>query len=355
MKLDLKTIVGLAVTIASLVWVFWGEDPAAILHHTLDANLPLLLLATLIAVAVIPIRALRWRWLLPASVSTSFPARHAAVAIGFAANNVLPARMGEFARVLVLGRRTGIPLGTVLGSLVLERVFDGLAVIGLLFASMASPSFPGWEVGGRDPRAIASGLALFTGALGVLLLALAVLPERSVHAIEWVAERILPEAFRRPLVDALRAFVHGLEILRDVRLFAIAIVWAFAQWVFIGLSYFLALRAYGIDVVSFPGALFVQSVVSLASAIPAAPGFFGLAEAASKLALQPWNVESERVVSYAIGFHIVGWIAITALGGYYAWKLGMRWSDMQASEEEVEDAVEHDPAIAAAVEEGGRR
>lgn len=355
MKLDLKTVVGLAVTVASLTWVFWGEDLSAIFHHTLDANLPLLFLAMLVAVAVIPIRALRWRWLLPASVPTSFSARHAAVAIGFAANNVLPARVGEFARVLVLGRRAGIPLGTVLGSLVLERVFDGFAVIGLLFFSMASPSFPGWEVGGRDPRAIASGLALVTGALGVVLLALAVFPERSVRVIEWVAGRILPRAFRRPLVDALRSFVLGLEVLRSVRLFAVAVVWAFAQWVFIGLSYFLALRAYGIDVVPFTGALFVQSVVSLASAIPAAPGFFGLAEAASKLALQPWAVESERVVSYAIGFHIVGWLAITALGAYYAAKVGVRWSDVQASEEVVEEEVEHDPAVVAALEEDGRK
>lgn len=352
MKLDLKTVVGLLVTIVSLVWVFWGEDPGEILHHTLDADLPLLLLAGVVAALGVPIRALRWRWLLPRSASASFHQRSAAVAIGFAANNVLPARVGEFARVYTLGRLTKIPFATVLGSLVLERVFDGFAIVGLLFASMAAPSFPAWEAGGTDPRAVARGVAVATGALGLLLLALAVMPERSVRVIGAVAERTLPRAFRRPLVDALHSFVAGLGVLRDARLFLAALAWAVGQWLFTGISYHLALRAYGLDVVSFSGALFVQSVVSLAAAVPAAPGFFGLSEAASKLALQPWPVESERVVSYAIGFHIVGWTLVTALGAWYASRLGLRWRDVQESEETVEVAVEKDPAVAPPDREG---
>lgn len=352
MKLDLKAVLGIAVTVVCLVWAFWGEDPGEIVRHTLEADLLLLGLAALMMTLGIPIRALRWRWLLPPNVRTSFEARHAAVAIGFAANNVLPARAGEFARVFALGRIGGVPFATVLSSLVLERVFDGFVIVALLFLAMSSPEFPALTAG-TDPRAFAWITAGIAAGLGSALLLLALLPERSVRAVEVVADAVLPESFRRPIVDALRSFVAGLDILRRPGLVLAAFAWAGAQWTFTGASFLFALRAYGIDEPGFVGGLFVQSVISIAVALPAAPGFFGVSEAASKVALAPWGVNETRVISYAIGFHIAGWLTVTALGFYYAWKHGVRWSDVQHSEEEVEEAVEHDPAMRGAGEARG--
>src|SRR5204862_522728 len=65
-----------------------------------------------------------------------------AVAIGFMANNLLPARAGEFARAWVASRNTPVRFTTALGSIGVERVFDGLTMLGLMAVAIAAPSFP---------------------------------------------------------------------------------------------------------------------------------------------------------------------------------------------------------------------
>ncbi len=348
MKLDKKTAAGFLITAACLWWAFRGEDLGEIAHVVAGADWLLLGLAALVATLGIPIRAMRWRVLLrPFAPDVPFPPRHAATAIGFAANNVLPARVGEFARAFALSRLARIPMPAVLGSMVIERVFDGLVIVSLLFVAMAAPSFPDIAVGGADPRIYARITAGIAGTLGLVLLALAIAPKRSVALVDRVAGAVLPESFRRPLVDSLHAFVGGLAVLRSPGLIALSALWAVGQWLFTGVSYLLALRAFGIDGVSYMGALFVQSVVSIAVAVPAAPGFFGVSEAASKLALAPWGLDATQVISYAIGYHIAGWIPVTALGFFLMWHSKLSWSEMRNSEETVEEAVEADPALGA--------
>ena len=354
MKLDKKAVFGLAITVACLVWVFWGVDFHELWRHLLDANWPLLLLAALLATLGMPFRALRWQSLLPPGQGSTFAARNAAVSIGFAANNVLPARVGEFARVLTFSRLSGVPLGTAFGSLVLERVFDGIVIVGLLFAAMAAPGFPGVAAGGTDPRVLANGVAVVAGGLALVLLGLAFFPAPSVRLGERVAG-VLPEAFRRPLTDALHSFVASLGVLRSPGRLLVTLLWAVAQWLFLSLSYLLAMRAFGITAPGMVGAVFMQAVTAVAVAVPAAPGFWGVQEAAAKIALSPWRVEEARLLSFAVGFHIAGWVPVTAMGAYYAWKLNLRLSDVQKAEEKVEDAVEHDPSIPQSAAEVERR
>lgn len=344
MRLDLKTVLGIVVTLAALTWAFWGVDFAEVWRHTLNANPFLLLLAAAMATAGMPIRALRWNSLLPPDRQASLHARNAAVSVGFAANNVLPARIGEFARVVVLNRLTRIPLGTALGSLVLERVLDGFVIVALLFAAMASPEFPGLREGGTDPRVYANYVALLAGGLGAVLLLLALFPRWSTRVGERVFG-VLPLSLRRPLVDALHSFVGSLAVLRSPGRLLVALVWSAAQWVFLSLSYWVAMRAYGITEPGLTGSFFIQAVVAVAVAVPAAPGFFGVQQAAAKIALAPWGVDEARILSFSIGFHIAGWLPVTALGAWYASRLNLRMSDMRKSEEEVEEAVESDPAL----------
>ncbi len=57
------------------------------------------------------------------------------------------------------------------------------------------------------------------------------------------------------------------------------------------------------------------------------------------------GVEKDRAVSFAIGFHLGGWISVTAIGIWYLWRLGLSWRDLRDSEEKVEEAVERDPSM----------
>lgn len=98
------------------------------------------------------------------------PARvHRASAVGFMAIMLLPLRLGELVRPYYLSRNTALSASALLGTAVVERVMDGLAMTALLFITLATYS------GGRATTfATGTGLvaaAIFSGALGMCLLA----------------------------------------------------------------------------------------------------------------------------------------------------------------------------------------
>lgn len=343
-----KTVVGIAAT-AFFLWltlreVKWHE----VATHLGEANWWLLGAAVLIATLGMHVRALRWKPLLePVAPGIPFRPRIASVCIGFAANNVFPARLGEFARTWVLARQANIPVTGAFASLVLERALDGIILVVFLLGSMALPGFPEIAAGSEGVRQGVEWMVRIVSVMLVGALVMAFFPTWTVGIAERIANAVLPKAVRRPLVDALHAFVGGLHVLRSPRLLAISVAWAVGQWAFLATSYVLAFRAFGITEPGYLGAVFLQSLVGMAVAIPAAPGFFGVFEAASVYGLGLWGVDRSRAVSFAISFHILGWLTVTGLGAYYAARLNIRLRDLKRTEEQVETAVEADDAIPA--------
>lgn len=341
-----KAVVGILVTAFFLYFALRGVDWREVGANLRDANHLLLGVAVLIASLGVYVRALRWGPLLePVAPGIGLRPRIAGVAIGLGANNVFPARVGEFARTWVLAREAKIPVTAALASVVLERMLDAVVLIGFLLGAMASPGFPELEGAGDNVQAGIRVIVGVSGFLLVVLFSLAIFPVRSVAFTERVANVLLPRAFRRPLVDALRAFVGGLHVLRSPRLLAVSLAWAVAQWTFLALSFLFAFRAFGITEPGYLGAIFLQSAIGVAVAIPSAPGFFGPFHAAAVWGLGLWGVEQSRAASFAIGFHLGGWVVVTALGAFYAVRLNVRLRDLRRSEEDVEDAVEADPSV----------
>ncbi|HEU4886137.1 MAG TPA: lysylphosphatidylglycerol synthase transmembrane domain-containing protein [Longimicrobium sp.] len=340
---SLKAVVGIAATVFFL-WVAlhevkWVEVGA----HLRDANWLLLSAAVVVSTLGMYIRAMRWKPLLePVAPDVGFRPRIAGVFIGFGANNVFPARLGEFARTWVLAREAKIPLTAAFASLVLERALDGLVMVVFLLVSMSLPAFPHIAPGGYNVQAGVRIVTAVTALMLGVLLAMAFQPRRAVAIAERIANALLPQAFRRPVVDALHAFIAGLHVLRNPRLLAVSVAWALFQWTFLAGSFVLAFRAFGITEPGFLGAVFLQSVIAVAVSLPAGPGFFGPFEAASVWGLGLWGVDKSRAVSFAIGFHLGGWLTVTLGGMYYAAKLNLRWRDLGRSEETVEEAVETD-------------
>lgn len=345
MKSRLKVAVGLAVTVFFLWFALRGVEWGDVWAHLREADYLLLGIAVVISTLGMNIRAMRWKALLaPVREDVPFHPRVAGTYVGFAANNVFPARVGEFARALVCARTAGLPVSAVFASLVVERVLDGLVMVVFLFGAMAWPSFPPPRSGQMDPRTAALILTVMAVGASLVLLAMALYPHRAVSVAE-KGTRILPTSFRRPIVDALRAFLGGLGVLRNPRLLLVSVAWALFQWAFLATSYVFAFRAFGITEPGLLGGVFLQSIIAIAVSIPSGPGFFGVFEAGAVAGLDLWGVEKDRAVSFAIGFHLGGWISVTAIGIWYLWRLGLSWRELRDSEEKVEEAVERDPSM----------
>jgi glycosyltransferase 2 family protein len=328
-----KVLLGLALSILLLGWTLRDVSLAVVLRHMGEADPLLFVLAIAIATAGFAVRAARWHVLLiPISRATGFRNRFAATTIGFAANNLLPARVGEVVRAFALGRLERIALPAAIGSLAVERVLDGVVLVAFLFLAAASPGFPSVTVAGVDVRAAALPIAavMMGGGLAFLLLALA--PARARSVGRGIARRFLPGRFQGPVLRAAAGFVTGLAALRDIRLLFLSVVWAVGQWLFLALSFYLGFRAFGIDEVGYVGALFLQSLVSLAVAIPSSPGFFGPFEAAARIGLELWGVDPGRAVSFAVGFHLGGFVPVTLIGLWYLWRTPITWGDLKRAD-----------------------
>src|SRR5690606_19679650 len=159
--------------------------------------------------------------------------------------------------------------------------------------------------------------------LAVVLGALVVAPDRSLRLAERGTGWALPRRAQDVVLGALRSFIAGLAVLRHGRLFAASLVLGAGQWLFTAVSFLLAFRAFGIDEVPFAGAVFLQSLIALAVAVPSSPGFFGPFEAAAKVGLGLWGVAPEKAVSFAVGYHLGGFLPVTLMGIYYVWRLNL--------------------------------
>ena len=335
MSRKLRTAVGVVLSLLLLWWALRDVSAAEVARQLRDADFLLLTLSVLVALAGFHFRAFRWGILLsPVQPQLPFSPRLAATYIGFAANNVLPARVGEFARAFALSRLTGIAPAAAFATLVIERLFDGLVLVALLFIAMAAPGFPAAPgiAGGATVAAVAAAGASI--ALGF-----AVARPRWAARLVYLLTRLLPKPLRQPFVDTMRSFASGLVVLRDTRLFLASLSLTVAQWVFLALSFLLAFRAFDISVVPFSGAVFLQSVIALAVAVPSSPGFFGPFEVGARLGLSLWSVPADQAISFAIGFHIAGFLPVTLIGVYYVWRLNLRWSEVKESEETVESEI----------------
>lgn len=336
MKIGWRGLLGVVISVALLWWTLRGESFGEIWAVLRQSNLPLFLLSAAVATATFPMRAWRWRYILePTAGTIPFGPLWRATAIGMMVNNVSPARAGELARAYVLSRETGrIRFTASLASLVVDRVFDTLVVLVLLLVVVSLPQFPsgatvaGWSMS----RLLLVGAAVAIAALTVLVLA-ALYPHRLARLWEHALGARAPRLMARGR-DILLSFGAGLGVLRDVRRSAIVFAWALAQWLVNGVSFWIAFRAVGIDA-PFSAALFLQSLIAAAVAAPSAPGFFGVFEASTKVALTVYGVDDTLAVSYALGYHALSWIPITVIGFWYLGRMGLHLREL--GEKEPED------------------
>jgi uncharacterized protein (TIRG00374 family) len=337
-----KTTFGLVLTVVLFWWVLRDVSVPDVWHRVRQADPWLLAAAVLVATFSFVLRALRWRVLLiPVHRDSKFDARFGATCIGFTVNNLLPARLGEFARAYALSRTEGLNLGASIASLVAERIFDGLVLAFFLFATISLPGFPLGEGGTAVlVRRMANVGAIAFGAAFLLMWLAARNPDRSIRLFERSIGRFLSPALGRRAVGIMAGFLDGLGALHDTAIFLRALAWSVVVWLNLAASIWLGLLAFDITTPGFSGAVFLQSVIAFAVAAPSSPGFFGVFEAAARLGLGVYEVAPTDTVSFATSYHILTFLPVTLIGLWYIRRFGLTWSEMGHSEEIVEAGVD---------------
>jgi len=308
----IRLVVGILVSLFFLAFArtLVGNVGAAVttLAH---ANYWFLLPALVAYFAGVWLRAVRWRALLrpvaPLSVSRLFPI----VVIGYMANDVLPARLGELVRAYVLGEQEGVPKTTTLATIVVERMFDGIALL-LIVGAVALTAPAAAQVAGLFRLAA----VLFVGALLVLFL-IGTSPSRAIGLIGWLERRI--PRFEGRVTPLAERFLQGLEVLQNGPLAAQVVVLSLAAWLCEATMYTVLALGFGLDL-GFPAYLLTTAIANLGAMVPAAPGYVGTFDVGALASLRLFGADSGPAGAFVLVLHLALLGPVTLLGFYYLWR-----------------------------------
>jgi uncharacterized protein (TIRG00374 family) len=226
--------------------------------------------------------------------------------IGYLFNNVLPARLGEFSRAILGGRRQGVSFTSALSSIVVERLFDLVSVVVLLGIALIALPLPDW--------AATSGLVAGGGSLaGIIVLALAArYPAPALKIGVWMLA-LIPGVSRERATSFLAPFVEGLGAVSDLRTFAGGFGMSLACWAVSGISTWLLMLAFWSEV-PIPVVALTLGAAGLGVAVPAAPAGVGPFQAAVIAALTAAGYDESISQSFSIAMHFAIFVLTCLLG-----------------------------------------
>lgn len=308
-------LLGPLISAGAIVIVLQTVDIGQTAEALADTNLAVLAPCLALIAAGIALRAMRWQRLLVPAANRALPVRRIApvVLIGYLANAVLPARLGEPIRAYLLARREGLNAFEVFGTALLERILDVAVLAVMAFLASLAVGAPAWVVQLTGIAAAGAFLvigALTLGGLGPVLRFLHRLADHGRFAaarmiltrLDQVAQGFGGRSQRLPVAQAA-----GLTVV-------IWLVDATVCW--------LAARSLGSDM-SLAAALLVIGVGALGTSIPSAPGAIGTFELAASAAARAVGLAAPAALSLAIVVHATTLLPVALAGAAAMLAMGL--------------------------------
>ena len=253
-------------------------------------------------------RALRWRSLFAPGRRPGIAPTLDAMMIGYFYNNIMPARVGEAARVIVLTQRTPTPPVETIGTVIVERLYDVLAVLLIFFA--AQPWLP--NVSWFRTAAIAA--IVLAAAIAALAAVLVIYGDRPIRLVLRPLERLLHFSGER-LEKIVAEVANGLSGLRHGRVALEAFLWTIAAWLLTALCAYFVAVAFKLNL-PFASGLLIAVVVGLSMILPSPPAALGVFEGAAILALKAYGLPQSVSLPYALVLHAVNFLPFVLIGLY---------------------------------------
>jgi len=292
-----------------------------------SADLIWLLPSVLIYFIAVWLRVWRWQLLLQPIKKIQVRDLFSPVSIGYMGNNIYPARAGELLRAAVLKRQHKIPISATLATIIIERIFDGVVLLGFILFNI--PSFTAIS-GTSDFRGIISSITLWGSIIFISAFILFVLAatyqEKSLKIFTWIIEKITPEKLRVKIHSITNRFFHGLQSLSSFMDVLIILSVTITIWIFETSFYWFVMMAFPFQV-SFLSLMLMNGILNLITIIPSSPGYIGIFEAPGIALLTATGVNPEMAASYMILLHATLWLPITIIGGVFFGKIGLNWNE----------------------------
>ena len=274
------------------------------------------------------LRAIRWGWLLHSVKPIGVGSLFSATMIGFAANNLLPARLGELVRPWAIGTRERISRSSAFATIIVERVVDMFCILLLFGFALVLHPFPQMV---QD-----AGIAALVVNLLLLLLLVAIErnPAHAEHFAAWV-ERRAPPSVAPKAASLLRNFSGGLGVFRHRGgLFWVA-VYSTLMYVVTAVGLQGCMLAFGMQVPWYAGIVLLV-ITAFGMMIAPTPGYLGAIQYACVLGLSLFGIDRAVGFSFSLYYHLTQFLPITVVGLIYLGRAGLSLGQVAArSREEV--------------------
>ncbi len=312
MRKKLILWLGLVISILFLYLAMRNVQFAEIRRSLRQVNLGLLLWAAFVFLVSFSVRAVRWQYILRPIKQISLLHTFSLLSIGFMANNVLPARLGEVVRAYFLAKKTGIRKSLSLATIVLERLSDFAAL--LLSALMVGLFF-------SLPPAV-KRLGIVAGLVFVFFVILLVFihfrKNPALHFFESLLFFLSP-ARKKRMMGRAKAFVDGLLILKSGREFLWVTILSVGVWALWAVALHYTLLAFSIQV-PFSARLLILAVVNLGALIPSSPGYVGPYQYLCWVCLSVFAIDKSLAFSFSVVLHALWYVPLTSLGFIFLWR-----------------------------------
>ena len=301
----LRGAFGIAVSVVAL-WILVGsvdiEAALSVLRTASPAWIGLMLVTATIDVGA---RGARWRALLVPIARLPYRRVLGYTYIGYLANNVLPARLGELYRSHALGDGEGISRTTVLGTVVVERVVDTIMVVAIAAVAVLVLS-----VRGVMTSAVLLGLAFVT------LLVIALGLGMAAHRLPG-ADRVAAVIARRPkLLELGRRLREGLAVAGRPGTVIVAVAFSAVAWSASIATFLGGGQAVGVELTVAQAALLCTGV-ALVTIVPSGPGYLGTFELTVVGIADGFGIPRDSAFAMGLLVHLVI-LATTSIGGAIA-------------------------------------
>jgi uncharacterized protein (TIRG00374 family) len=226
-------------------------------------------------------------------------------------NNVAPARVGELVRAYMLGEREQMNKSTALGTIAVDRAFDGLTLVAIL----------GIVTAFSDVDSHIKQIGILTALLFAVAAAALVLLAMSPRQARGFLQRLInlfPERLALRATEMLDAFLMGLIAIRNPLALTQAAVASFASWFVEGSMYYVIGEAFNLGV-DFHVYLIIVAGANLALSVFQTPGGIGPFEVATREVLVFFSVESAAASAYALALHAILLVPVIAIGIVLLW------------------------------------
>jgi uncharacterized protein (TIRG00374 family) len=273
-------------------------------------------------------RAARWQAYFLPDRRVPFRPLLETLAISYMASTFLPLRAGELVRAVFLGQRESLPVARVVGTILLEKLFDFLA-IGIMLGALVGATV--LSLSAPLPReALAAGAFASIAILGgfAFVVALALWREPTLAVVAWV-QRLLPLGLghRLRLERSVRHFAEGTDSLRIPRLWVPLLGWTVATWLLSIVATWGGVASLGVQP-TLAAVLFVIVLTSTGQAVPSSPGYVGVYHAAAALALQAFGIPAPTAIAIALVTHAFSYGSLVIAGLVALWTGGYTFGDV---------------------------